>query len=308
MATRLDPPSAGARDIVATLVRLTTLLNEMSSRTFARRAAAMRVIRRSTVRLAASRDAQDLARIAPVLLVELAHFDKALCWRVDGPALLPVSAAFADGMTPSRHVLQSAFASPISLDRLEVESCVVYGAHRAAVGTCGEGRPLAPLLGTTSYAVAVIRSGKDPRALLHAAHRDVHADDLDRELLWSFAELCTALMQRHAVSGQLARRNDTVRALTHSLADAEDRSPTLAPTPSDGLTPADEASDQTIAATLGSLTRREREVCKVLLSGAANSEIAQALVIADDTVKSHVSSILHKLGVSSRAQAIAKYR
>lgn len=51
------------------------------------------------------------------------------------------------------------------------------------------------------------------------------------------------------------------------------------------------------------LTRRETEVLQQLALGKSNAEIAEALVIADKTVRTHVSNILNKLGVSSRTQA-----
>lgn len=51
------------------------------------------------------------------------------------------------------------------------------------------------------------------------------------------------------------------------------------------------------------LTERETEVLRMLAAGKANKEIAAELVIGETTVKSHVSSILTKLGVSSRMQA-----
>ncbi|NJD65500.1 MAG: response regulator transcription factor [Chloroflexi bacterium] len=52
-----------------------------------------------------------------------------------------------------------------------------------------------------------------------------------------------------------------------------------------------------------SLTERETDVLRLLAQGKANKEIAQALIIGENTVKTHVSSILLKLGVQSRTQA-----
>jgi two-component system, NarL family, response regulator LiaR len=52
------------------------------------------------------------------------------------------------------------------------------------------------------------------------------------------------------------------------------------------------------------LTERETEVLRLLVQGQSNKEIAQALQIVEDTVKTHVKHILAKLGVQSRTQAV----
>jgi len=56
------------------------------------------------------------------------------------------------------------------------------------------------------------------------------------------------------------------------------------------------------------LSAREREVLKLLATGATNKEIGRALLLAEGTVKNHVTSILTKLGVTDRTQAAIKAR
>jgi NarL family two-component system response regulator LiaR len=54
------------------------------------------------------------------------------------------------------------------------------------------------------------------------------------------------------------------------------------------------------------LTPREREVLELLVEGLTNPEIAQRLMVSASTARAHVSSILSKLGVSNRAEAVAR--
>ena len=54
---------------------------------------------------------------------------------------------------------------------------------------------------------------------------------------------------------------------------------------------------------LASLTSRERDVLRLMVDGLANKQIARRLSITEKTVKTHVSSILGKLGVEDRTQA-----
>jgi DNA-binding NarL/FixJ family response regulator len=58
------------------------------------------------------------------------------------------------------------------------------------------------------------------------------------------------------------------------------------------------------AARLDLLTDREHDVLRLMARGATNAEIAEALSVAEATVKTHVGSIFGKLGVRDRAAAI----
>lgn len=53
------------------------------------------------------------------------------------------------------------------------------------------------------------------------------------------------------------------------------------------------------------LTDRETEVLRLMAKGLTNNLIAEALAIAEGTVKNHLVNIYQKLGVHSRAEAVA---
>ena len=56
---------------------------------------------------------------------------------------------------------------------------------------------------------------------------------------------------------------------------------------------------------VNNLSRRESEVFSLIVEGCTNRDIADQLVISENTARNHVSRILHKLGLHSRSQAAA---
>jgi DNA-binding NarL/FixJ family response regulator len=67
---------------------------------------------------------------------------------------------------------------------------------------------------------------------------------------------------------------------------------------------ADSLADTPSAATLDELTEREREILQLVAQGLSNGEIAERLFVGESTVKTHVSSILRKLHLRDRVQAV----
>jgi len=78
----------------------------------------------------------------------------------------------------------------------------------------------------------------------------------------------------------------------------EDRQPTVQPSSSVRRPPS----------LVEPLTDREIDVLRLIAAGRSNTEIAQALIVAVSTIKTHVNRIFGKLGATSRTQAVARAR
>jgi NarL family two-component system response regulator LiaR len=109
------------------------------------------------------------------------------------------------------------------------------------------------------------------------------------------------LIQRVLRAGALGclLKNVSGQELAAAIRRAHRGTSTLAPEAADALVHAIASP----AEKHGALTRREHEVLELMVEGLTNTEIADRLVVSLSTVKTHVSSIIAKLGASTRTEA-----
>jgi NarL family two-component system response regulator LiaR len=112
-------------------------------------------------------------------------------------------------------------------------------------------------------------------------------------------ELVQGVLAAGAISYLI--KNVTSDELAKAIRDAFTGRSTLSPEAARVLIEATRPTRQP----LFDLTDREQQVLNLVVQGNSNQQIAEALVISITTVKAHISNILSKLQVSSRAEAIA---
>jgi DNA-binding CsgD family transcriptional regulator len=171
--------------------------------------------------------------------------------------------------------------------------------------------PLARAAGLTSYVAAPIVAGDRVIGLLHADLVGREVEPEDRDLLWAFATGFGQVFERAVLLARLREQRTqvmhlmkTVEGVLDELASAEVE---LARRGQIQATADVTAPAVVLRPFDSSLTAREEEVLSLMATGATNDRIAERLVIATGTVKSHVKQILRKLEVENRAEAIAVY-
>jgi DNA-binding NarL/FixJ family response regulator len=261
-----------------------------------------------------------LAR-APAALCDGSRFTRAIVSSVHGSVMVPEAAHFT-GDAPGAHALLEALrAEPVRLGKALIETEVLRRRRATLVASAGVDprvdRRLAELLGWRSYVAAPLLAGSGATGILHAdCGPDVPLDALDLELVREFAGALSHAHESASLRRTLGQERDQLRHFLEWLnarsGVLSDSPITLAPStlepliaPSEQVPPTGSEDDRLVLS--GLLTRRELDVLRLLADGGTNRTIAAALVLSETTIKFHVNSILRKLHVANRAEAVARY-
>ena len=174
----------------------------------------------------------------------------------------------------------------------DLELVAEAGSGAQAVQLCPEKKPDVVLMD-------LVMPGMDGAETTHAIRE--RCPNIKVIALTSFREerLVQGALRAGAISYLL--KNVAADDLANAIRAAYAGRATLAPEATEALI---HAATQPLAPQYD-LTAREIEVLELMTAGMTNPEIAQNLVVSRSTVKFHVSSILSKLGVSSRTEAVA---
>jgi DNA-binding NarL/FixJ family response regulator len=265
---------------------------------------------------------EDLLSKACEAVVHSCGFDRAMLSRVEDSTWRPwKSFAVADREFEREFRSWITQTQKIPLDHLLLESEMIRR-HGPALVTHPEDdshvyQPLVEVSGLKSYVAAPLMPTGRVIGFLHADYETATVTELDRDILWAFAEAFGQIFERAVLLTRLRDQREqvreamrTVEQVLEELANAEidlgvrvagegaRGAPTRLPP---GPSPAPGSRIDSL------LTPRELEVLTLMATGATNNRIAEQLVITDGTVKSHVKRILRKLRAANRSEAIARY-
>ena len=320
-ATNAPLPGAAGVEVRAILAELRRLGAMAAEHDFGLHTRRLLDISTALRRLNSVATSAQLVDLACDQLVSRCGFGRAVLSRVDSASWRPWTAHFVGADAGS-----SWFAAwvdhPIPLDDHVVEAGVLDERRPAAVLDTSQSRVYRPIIvdagRSNSYVVAPVVLGDAVVGFFHADHAPAHRRSglIDRDVLWAFAQGFGLAYEKLVLAERIQAQRDRLQAALGSaetLLTASTPTIDLATESDPGrrlLTADDTIPEQGSCAGLledEELTERERDVLRLLAVGATNAQVADELVVSENTVKSHVRHILRKLRVANRAQAVSRY-
>jgi DNA-binding CsgD family transcriptional regulator len=309
-----------ASELSGLVLRIEDLEEELRKRALRQQARLLTGVERGIARLARVGSSSGLIDRVCHEVVRSCGFSRAMLTRIEDDTWLPWMAYFRDDREWEQRFNEFMDQRRFPLDGMGIERTLIDRRRPILVlDAMADPRTFKPMISfsrTQSYVAAPIILADRPIGFLYGDRYPSTRvlDEIDRDMLWAFAEGFARIYERSVLVERLTEQRDRVRqtlGAAESVMDdfcnaelelarhAEDRSivsntATLAF--AQGTSPVD-----------AELTPREREVLELMVAGQANGAIAERLVIAEGTVKSHVKHILRKLGAANRSEAIARY-
>jgi DNA-binding CsgD family transcriptional regulator len=329
--SRLRRLIAGLRELIdadgrdrppATVAEQQAVLARLHAR-FTARFEALENARRAVGELRVITSPGDMLTRAPAALVGSSRFERALLSLAGDGRLTAEAVHLGADRTAAAAALSALRDNPVRLEYPLMETELLRR-RRATIVDAADlhprvNRELVDAMGWTAYAAAPLVVGGRAIGMLHAGRAaGERLDVLDRDVLWEFTSLLAQAYETASLRRALRHEREATRefldwlgARSGGLMDAPVRLATMQrpaepPAAAPVVVAAHGGRDDRLVF-VGLLTRRELDVLRLLAEGRSNRGIAEALVISEGTVKFHVNSILRKLRVANRAEAVSRY-
>ena len=317
-----DLPSATAADLCEQLACLTELQGRLLEHTVTLRLTSLADIHAALARLGSCMTVAELLPAAVAELAACGGFDRAAISRLRGSTWRSEAVWLSPSLEPAaaRQMEEYVTTHWIPVGAQSVETDLIRR-RAAAVVTAADLTTRSEWLDATDTGSYVASPVMPDGRVIGFLHADCYLSGRpltghDRDLLWTFAEGFGLLFQRTVLLERLDQQRQRAREAFASaekqLADLADDEIRLVHTDAEPRVIAQRAVEvfRTSRAPLApddGLTSRERDVVELMATGARNVEIADRLVVSEATVKSHVRSVMRKLGASNRADVVARY-
>ncbi|MCW2720776.1 MAG: hypothetical protein QOG20_47 [Pseudonocardiales bacterium] len=243
--------------------------------------------------LRACRDVDELVSCAGALAVAGCDADAAALGQVTNDVWVPWLRAGEVELLEADDALPS---GPVNVeDAAAVEQQVIRSGRSGMRDPAPDGR---------RFVVAAVTSSGRIVGLLHV----VGAEDIAPEIVEAYASALGSMFAFLGMRQRAQEQQHVLARLLNGLADFTERPLELVDSPLVLWSTTTAPGPGTTSSDLnGRLTARQREVRDLMVKGLSNAEIAERLVLAVPTVKSHVRAVLRVSGAVNRSDAVARF-